>query len=121
MNQKTDLDLRSRTKTFALSTLCLCRDLPAKDEARTIGRQLLRSSTSVGANYRAACRARTKTEFIAKLGIVLEEADESAFWLELLSEGGIANSDNVKALLGEANQLISIFVTSIRTAKGMQE
>jgi four helix bundle protein len=84
-----DQDLRLRTKQFALRILRLYRALPAKEEARILGRQVLRSGTSVGANYRAACRARSKAEFIAKLGIVLEEADETVFWLELLLEGGI--------------------------------
>lgn len=84
-----DQDLRLRTKQFALRILRLYRALPAKEEARILGRQVLRSGTSVGANYRAACRARSRAEFIAKLGIVLEEVDETVFWLELLLEGGI--------------------------------
>lgn len=95
------------------------RGLPAREEARILGRQVLRSGTSVGANYRAACRARSKAEFIAKLGIVLEEADETVFWIELLLEGGIVRHEKLDDLLKEANELTSIFVTSLCTAKGI--
>jgi four helix bundle protein len=112
-------DLKVRTKQFALRILRLYRALPAKEEARILGRQLLRSGTSVGANYRAACRARSKAEFIAKLGIVLEEADETVFWLELLREGGIVKAEKLDDLLSEAQELTSIFVASLCTAKGV--
>jgi four helix bundle protein len=112
-------DLKLRTKQFALRILRLYRALPAKEEARILGRQVLRSGTSVGANYRAACRARSRAEFIAKLGIVLEEADETVFWLELLLEGGIVNHEKLDALLKEVQELTSIFVTSVCTAKGI--
>jgi len=112
-------DLRERTKLFALRVIRLCRSLPATDEARTLGKQLLRSGTSVGANYRAACRARSKAEFVAKLGIVLEEADETAFWLELLVESGAVDHDRLQPLVKEADELTSIFVASLRTAKGI--
>ncbi len=112
-------DLKARTKQFALRILRLYRSLPAKEEARVLGRQLLRSGTSVGANYRAACRARSRAEFIAKLGIVLEEADETIFWLELLLDGGIIKQEKLDALLKEAEELTAIFVTSICTAKGI--
>ncbi|MGD0761392.1 MAG: four helix bundle protein [Candidatus Sulfotelmatobacter sp.] len=112
-------DLKARTRQFALRILRLYRSLPAKEEARILGRQLLRSGTSVGANYRAACRARSRAEFIAKLGIVLEEADETIFWLELLLEGGIIKHEKLDALLKEAEELTAIFVTSICTAKGI--
>lgn len=112
----TNEDLRGRTKRFALRILRLYRALPAKD-ARILGRQLLRSGTSVGANYRAACRARSRAEFIAKLGVVLEESDESVFWLELLLQGGILSEEQMGALIKEAKELTSIFVTSLRTAK----
>jgi four helix bundle protein len=95
----------------------LYRALPAKEEARVLGKQLLRSGTSVGANYRAACRARSKDEFIAKLGIVLEEADESVFWLELIEETGLVGPDKLRSLLNEAEELTAIFVASLRTAK----
>lgn len=110
-------DLRERTKRFALRVLRLFRALPAKEEARILGRQLLRSGTSVGANYRAACRARSRAEFVAKLGVVLEESDESVFWLELLLEGGILREEQIDALIKEAKELTSIFVASLRTAK----
>jgi len=111
-------DLRSRTKHFALATIRLCRTLPRSEEARILGRQLLRAGTSVGANYRAACRARSRAEFVAKLGIVLEESDESVFWLELLLEAAIGNRAHLEALMKEANELTSIFVSSLCTAKG---
>jgi len=114
-----DQDLKARTKQFALRVLRLYRALPAGEEARILGRQILRSGTSVGANYRAACRARSRAEFIAKLGIVLEEADETVFWLELLLEGGIVKHEKLDALLKEAQELTSIFVTSLCTAKGI--
>lgn len=110
-------DLRERTKRFALRVLRLFRALPAKEEARILGRQLVRSGTSVGANYRAACRARSRAEFVAKLGIVLEESDESVFWLELLLEGGIVRKEQIDALIKEAKELTWIFVASLRTAK----
>jgi four helix bundle protein len=109
----------TRTKQFALRILRLYQALPAKEEARILGRQVLRSGTSVGANYRAACRARAKADFISKLGIVLEEADETVFWLELLLEGGIVKHEKLDALLKEAEELTSIFVTSLCTAKGI--
>jgi len=112
-------DLRLRTKQFALRILRLYRLLPARDEARILGKQVLRSGTSVGANYRAACRARSKAEFISKIGIVLEEADETVFWLELLLESGIVNHENLDDLLREADELTAIFVSSLRTAKGI--
>jgi four helix bundle protein len=82
-----------------------------------LGKQLLRSSTSVAANYRAACRARTKAEFIAKVGIVLEEADEAVLWLELLTESGIISADKTESLLAEARELTAIFTASRRTAR----
>ena len=95
------------------------RKLPRKDEARVIGRQILRSGTSIGANYRAACRSRSKAEFIAKLGIVLEEADETVFWLELLLQSKIFSKSKIGNLLAEANELTSIFVSCLRTSKGL--
>jgi four helix bundle protein len=110
-------NLKTRTKQFALRILRLYRALPAREEARILGRQILRSGTSVGANYRAACRARSKAEFVAKLGVVLEEADETVFWLELLLEGGIVKPEKLDSLLTEAQELTSIFVTSLCTAK----
>jgi four helix bundle protein len=110
--------LQLRTKNFALRILRLYRSLPRTEEARILGRQLLRSSTSIGANYRAACRGRSRAEFAAKLGIVLEEADETVFWLELIQEGDIFPAGKLHELVKEANELVSIFVSSVRTAKG---
>jgi len=94
------------------------RALPRTEEARIIGKQVLRSGTSIGANYRAACRARSRAEFVAKLGVVLEEADETAFWLDLLRDTGIFPDRRLQGLIREANELVSIFVASMRTAKG---
>jgi four helix bundle protein len=98
--------------------LRLCRALPRTQEARILGAQLLRSGTSIGANYRAACRGRSRAEFLAKLGIVLEEADETVFWLELIQEAATFPEAKLRSLCQEANELVSIFVSSIRTAKG---
>lgn len=115
---RADCDLKARTKQFAVRIIRLYRALPRNEESRVIGRQLLRSGTSIGANYRAACRARSKAEFVAKLGVVLEEADETVFWLELLPEAGMTRKELISALMQEANELVSIFVASLRTAKG---
>jgi four helix bundle protein len=117
-NQNAEFDLKARTRQFAIRIIRLYTSLSHNEESRVIGRQLLRSGTSIGANYRAACRGRSKAEFIAKLGIVLEEADETVFWLELLPEAGLASLESVSALAKEANELVSIFVASLKTAKG---
>ncbi len=109
--------MKKRTKDFAKRVINLCRQLPETREGRLIGNQLFRSGTSVGANYRAACRARSKAEFIAKLGIVLEETDESLYWLEILSETQIVKADLLEPLMEEASELVAIFVASLRTAK----
>src|SRR5438309_7465067 len=101
--------LRERTKRFALRVLNMCKALPKTEEARIIGRQVLRSGTSVAANYRAVCRARSRAEFISKVGIVVEEADETVFWLELLVETSIVAADKMEDLLREANELLAIF------------
>jgi len=111
--------LKLRTKNFAQRVIKLFRALPRTQEARILGTQLLRSSTSIGANYRAACRGRSRAEFVAKLGIVLEEADETVFWLELIQEATIFPEGKLVGLCEEANELVSIFVSSIRTAKGL--
>jgi four helix bundle protein len=107
--------LQNRTRDFAIRVVRLCRKLPATAEARIIGSQLLRSGTSVGANYRAVCRTRSKAEFAAKMGLVIEEADETVFWLELLLNLEIFRENQLKDLLSEANQLVAIFVSSRRT------
>src|SRR2546422_8540029 len=108
-------DLKQRTKEFALNTVRLVERLPRGRAADVIGRQLLRSGTSVAANYRSARRARSRREFIAKMGIVEEEADESSLWLDLLVEAGLVPSAQVAALRDEADQLVAITVASIRT------
>jgi four helix bundle protein len=95
-------------------------NLPATETCKTLGRQLLRSGTSVGANYRAVCRARSKAGFISKMGLVLEEADESAFWMELLIDAHKTTPDQAGALLREANELVAIAVSSINTARRNQ-
>ena len=99
---------------FGLSGI---RSLPRTEEARVFGRQVLRSGTSVAANYRAVCRARSRAEFIAKIGTLVEEADETVFWLKLLVENNLASKDLIDGLLKEANELLAIFAGSQRTAK----
>jgi four helix bundle protein len=110
-------ELKRRTKSFAIRIVNLFRSLPRSPDAQTLGKQLLRSGTSVGANYRAVCRARSQAEFIARIGIVVEEADESVYWLELLGETGVINPARTKDLLNEANELVKIFGASLRTSK----
>jgi len=110
-------ELKRRTKAFAIRIIRLVEALPNTSTARVIGNQLLRSGTSVGANYRAACRARSQADFVSKIGVVEEEADESAYWLELLVEAGILPIDRIRDLLNEANELTAIFTSSGRTAK----
>ncbi len=112
--------MKYRTKQLALVIIRLSRTLPQSPEARIIARQLLRSATSVAANYRAVCRARSTADFTSKLGLVLEEADETLLWLELLVDAEIARPDQVNMPLDEANQLVSMFVTSLRTVKGLK-
>lgn len=109
--------LKKRTKQFAIRIVKLFRSLPKTEEARVIGKQVLRSGTSVAANYRAVCCARSKAEFIAKIGVVVEEADETVFWLELLVETNIVQENHMASLLTEANELLAIFAASQRTAK----
>ena len=109
-------DFKKRTKQFALRILKLVEALPNTVAGRTIGGQLVRAGTSVGSNYRAACRGRSRAEFIAKLGIVEEEADESAYWLELIVEGALLNAPLVQPLLDEANELTRMTAKSRVTA-----
>ena len=109
-------ELKNRTKAFALRVMKLVGVLPDGSVARTIGNQLIRSGTSIGANYRAACRGRSKAEFIAKLGIVVEEADETCYWLELIIDGQLLAANRVEPLLHEANELTAIMVASRKTA-----
>jgi len=105
-------DLKKRTKQFALRVLKLVAALPKTVAGRAIGGQLVRSGTSVGANYRAACRGRSRAEFVAKLGVVEEEADESAYWMEVIIEGELLKPKQVEPLLNEANELTKIMAQS---------
>ena len=109
--------MRTRSKKFALAILRFARGLRQDDESRVIGRQLLRSATSMAANYRAAGRGRSRAEFLAKLGLVVEEADETVFWLELVEEAQIVAPELLSDLHKEAEELLSIFSASLRTAR----
>lgn len=109
--------LKQRTKTFALRVIRMTQALPRSREADVISRQVLRSATSIAANYRAAGRGRSRAEFTAKLGIVIEEAEETVLWLELLGESGIIKPSRLRDLLDEANQLLALFAASWRTLK----
>ena len=109
--------MRARSKKFALAILRFVRKLPRGDESRVIGRQLLRSATSMAANYRAAGRGRSRAEFLAKIGLVVEEADETTFWLELAEEAQIVAPELLSDLRKEAEELLSIFSASLRTAR----
>ena len=109
--------LKSRTKKFGLRVITLYDELSRSKKGSILGNQLLRSATSVGANYRAACRAKSNADFIYKIQIVEEEADESVFWLELISESNIIKRDRLEDLLKEANELTAIFTAYGKTAK----
>jgi four helix bundle protein len=115
MNEKAAA-LKKRTKEFALAVLGFVTTLPNSDDAKIIARQLIRSATGVGANYRATCRSRSKAEFVARIGVALEEADESAFWLEIITEGRMATTEQAFKLLDEADQLSAILAASSLTA-----
>jgi four helix bundle protein len=110
-------ELRQRTKQFALRIIKFFQALPKTEEARILGRQILRSGTAVAANYRSACRARSRPDFISKIGITVEEADETALWLELFVESGLIAKAKLESLLAEANELVRIFAASRTTAK----
>jgi four helix bundle protein len=110
-------ELKQRTKQFALQGIRPVESLPPGRTAAVIGRQLLRSSTSVGANYRAACRAKSTANFISKMGTVEEEADESMYWMELLVEAGIVKPSQTASLMQEADELLAITVSSIKPAR----
>jgi len=112
----TEIELKYRTKAFALRVIKLASSLSKDFAGRRLGDQLLRSACSVAANYRAACRARSKADFISKLGIAEEEADESLFWMELLVESGLVPSKRLEQLLKEADELTAIFVASRKTS-----
>lgn len=110
-------DLKIRTRDFGLRVIRLVDALPRRKSTTVIGNQLLRSATSVGANYRSACRGRSRAEFISKLNIALEEADESLYWLELLTEAKLLPATQLLGLIDEANQLVAILTTSTKTAR----
>jgi len=110
-------DLRARTKAFALRIIRLYASLPKTTEAQVLGRQMLKSGTSVGAHYREATRARSSAEFVSKMEGGLQELEETVYWLELLIEAGIVKESQLRDLLQEADELTSIFVSSVKTAK----
>ena len=118
IEQMNENELKTRMKAFALRILRLVRELPRTPEGRAIANQLVRSGMSVGANYRSACRARSKAEFVSRLGIVEEEADECAYWLELLTEGGIMEARLLEPLMQEANEIVAIVAASRISAAG---
>ena len=110
-------ELKKRTKKFAIDIIRLVDSLPLDRTTNILGKQLIRAATSVGANYRAACRGRSKADFISKITIVEEEADECQYWLELLSETGKSNSESIQILIKEAGELTAIFTSTGKTAK----
>ena len=112
-----NIDLRVRTKSFALRIIKLYSSLPKSTEAQVIGKQILRSGTSVGANFREAYRSRSSAEFISILGICLKELEETTYWLELLNESNIVSLKSLELLLDECNQLIAIFTSIVITKK----
>ena len=111
-------DLKARTKRFALRVMKLVDAIPRTIQGRAIANQIIRSATSVAANYRAACRARSRAEFIAKLGVVEEEADETAFWLELIIDLGLLTEARIHPVLTEAGELVAIMAASRKSAVG---
>jgi four helix bundle protein len=113
-------ELIARTKAFSLRILKLVDHLPRTTSGRAIGNQLVRSGTSIGANYRAACRSRSRAEFAAKLGIVAEEADETIYWLELIRDGNLLPANKLNELLTEADELTAIFTAGRRTSSRNQ-
>ena len=114
-------NLKDRTKQFAMDIVNIVASLPKDKIPDVLGRQLLRSGTSVGANYRATCRAKSQADFINKLAIVIEETDETQYWLELLVSSGILKREQVAKLWKEADELLRIMTTSSKTAKGNQK
>ena len=114
---KSRKDLKDRTKDFALRIIRIYTALPKSPEAKVLGGQVLRSATSIGANYREASRGRSKKEFVAKMGECLKELDETTYWLELLIDGNILSKNKLSGLVQESNELTAIFVTIIKNAK----
>jgi four helix bundle protein len=115
-SEKRSADLKARTKQFALRVMKLVDALPRTVQGRAIANQIIKSATSVAANYRAACRARSRAEFIAKIGVVEEEADESCFWLELIIDSGLLTEERIRPLLSEAGELVAIMAASRKSA-----
>ena len=120
-NERTERDLAQRTRMFALRIITMYSALPKETVAQVLGKQVLRSGTAVGANYREANRARSKAEFVAKMGDCLKELDETSYWLELLVEATLVPQSRLSALSDETSQLIAIFVTIIKHAKERKE
>jgi four helix bundle protein len=122
-DSKTDFveSFKRRTKQFVIDNIRLYRTLPKTEEARIVGRQLLRSSSSVGSNYRAACRARSEAEFYAKISIVVEEADESLFWMEILTEAEITQSAQVSQLMIEAQEILKVMAKARKTVSNNKD
>ena len=110
-------EMKARTKTYANRIVKLCSALPNNWVSQTLGKQLLRSGTSVGANYRAVCRAKSNSDFVNKLRIVEEECDESLFWMELLVDNNLVKASRLSALMKEADELLAIVVSSAKTAR----
>ena len=117
MSNQGNRDLRERTKAFALQIIALYSNLPKSPEAQVLGRQLLKSGTSVGAQYREAWRARSRAEFASKIQGALQELEETSYWFELLGEGRIVDDASLKELRQEADELMAIFVASVKTAR----
>jgi four helix bundle protein len=117
MNSEKHQELRTRSKAFALRIIRMSQALPRSREANVLVQQVLRSATGMAANYRAAGRSRSKAEFIAKIGVVVEEADETVFWLEMLLDSGMVRPEKLQNLLAEATQLVAIFTASRKAAK----
>lgn len=116
MSDVTEETLKRRTKQFALRVIHLCEALPETRTGNVIANQLIRAGTSVGANYRAACRARSPKDFVNKMGIIIEESDESSYWIELIVEAKMIPEGRVMGLLKEADELTAIFTASHKTA-----
>jgi four helix bundle protein len=113
----TEAELKSRTKAFALRVLKVVDALPRSTAGRVLGGQVARSATSVAANYRSVCRAKSRADFLAKLAVVEEEADETAFWLEMIVDSGLLTAAKLAALRKEADELTAIFVSSLKTVR----
>lgn len=109
--------MRERTKQFAIRIVTVVRSLPSSREGNVVGNQLLRCGTAVAANYRAVCRSRSKAEFVSKMNIVVEEADETVFWVELIGDTAIVKKERLSQLVQEANEILAICAASLRTAK----